>query len=57
MFNNILNILKNFYKMSICNFSYFNSATSQRTSMSLGAQLGFATDQIHAPPTYQSFWA
>jgi len=48
---------RKYFFMSIYNFAYFNSATSQTTSMSLGAQKGFATDLIHAPPTYQSFWA
>jgi hypothetical protein len=32
------------------NFSFWHSATSQRTSLGLGSQNGFYTDQPIAPP-------
>ena len=32
------------------NFSFWHSATSQRTSLSLGSQDGFYTDRQTAPP-------
>jgi hypothetical protein len=32
------------------NFTFWNSATSRRTSLGLGSQNGFYTDQQTAPP-------
>lgn len=38
-------------KLSL-NFSFWNSATTKRTSMGLGSQKGFVADLIHAPPLF-----
>lgn len=47
----MLNLVwKSFTDLITKRFSYYNSATSQRTSLSLGSQNGFYTDQQTAPP-------
>tara|TARA_S200002703_G_scaffold93227_1_gene80534 strand:- start:118 stop:276 length:159 start_codon:yes stop_codon:yes gene_type:complete len=47
----MLNLVwKSFTDLITKRFSYYNSATSQRTSLGLGSQNGFYTDQQTAPP-------
>tara|TARA_E500000305_G_C3869120_1_gene164271 strand:+ start:67 stop:225 length:159 start_codon:yes stop_codon:yes gene_type:complete len=47
----MLNLVwKSFTDLITKRFFYYNSATSRRTSLGLGSQNGFYTDQQTAPP-------
>ena len=41
---------ESFTDLIVKKFSYYKSATSRRTSLGLGSQNGFYTDQQTAPP-------
>jgi hypothetical protein len=43
-------VWESYFNLIWDNFNFHNSATSQRTSLSLGSQNGFYTDQQTAPP-------